>query len=549
MLQFALRPKSKLIRYYATTGEHGIKRDFLAQEPNSPYYPVEQLIQQDLTKAWSAFRKTKKKNKPTSVGEYNFFIDLYAKLRNYKEVLNYYLQLKQHPGLKPDTNTYGVLLNLYSCDFPKEALPLLEEMKPENIKFTTYKENNSILHIYAKLDMHEQAREHFEIIKSEDLCDTSSFTILIDMYSKLKLTDDAVQIFRDMKNQGIVPSQYTFNTLITMYAHSNNPKDVEFVYLVVKEMQELGLSPDIVTYNTLLNMYQILKQPEEALNIFQEMKNNEIKPDIYTYNILINMFAKRFEPDQAFSVYKEMTENGISPNAITYCSLMDMHIKTNQPEKALALFSEMKEQAIEINVIAFNILVHLYAKQDQPQKAAAILDEMKHHGVKPDVVTFNSLIDMYAKLQQEEEALSILNQKMPEAEVQPDIVTYNSIIFLYAQLKKPREAFATFDKIIELGMKPDIATYTEMIQMFCALLLKDDALIMVERMNKVGLELTCPIYNAFMRMNLELNKPKVSFRYYNEMLSKGIEPSPYTHVLLSKVRQLCRKHNEEENRQ
>ena len=61
---------------------------------------------------------------------------------------------------------------------------------------------------------------------------------------------------------------------------------------VFRAIQQDGIVPDVIMYNALISALEKGNQPEQALEIFQEMQQHGVVPDVITYSALISALEK-----------------------------------------------------------------------------------------------------------------------------------------------------------------------------------------------------------------------------------------------------------------
>jgi len=89
-----------------------------------------------------------------------------------------------------------------------------------------------------------------------------------------------------------------------MYAKNKMPLEAK---ALLNEMKEQGILPNQFTYTSLIQLHASLEQIDEAVTLFNEMKQQEeSKPDRFTYATMMNMFVKYNQPKQALAFYSEM---------------------------------------------------------------------------------------------------------------------------------------------------------------------------------------------------------------------------------------------------
>ena len=73
-----------------------------------------------------------------------------------------------------------------------------------------------------------------------------------------------IVLFEGMKNAGILPDEYTYNTLITCCGRGSLYEEAAAVF---EDMKLMGFVPDKVTCNTLLDVYGKSRRIKEAIEV------------------------------------------------------------------------------------------------------------------------------------------------------------------------------------------------------------------------------------------------------------------------------------------
>ena len=89
-----------------------------------------------------------------------------------------------------------------------------------------------------------------------------------------------------------------------------------------RDMQQQEIVPDVITYSALISACGRGKQLERALEIFDKMQQQGIEPNIITYSALISACAVSNWHNDAMNIFSEMQKKGVVPKAITCSKLM-----------------------------------------------------------------------------------------------------------------------------------------------------------------------------------------------------------------------------------
>lgn len=114
-----------------------------------------------------------------------------------------------------------------------------------------------------------------------------TYSSLLDGLFKNDKLGEAIAMFKDMKNNGVVPSLVIYNILIDGMCDAGLLGNAEKVF---SGLQSMGMHPDCRTYNIMMKgvcKKGLLNQAEE---LFREMKKNRCLPNGFTYNTIIRGF-------------------------------------------------------------------------------------------------------------------------------------------------------------------------------------------------------------------------------------------------------------------
>ncbi|KAD6794893.1 hypothetical protein E3N88_05789 [Mikania micrantha] len=146
-----------------------------------------------------------------------------------------------------------------------------------------------------------------------------TYNVILNVYGKMGMPWNKIEsVFDSMKNSGVFPDSYTFNTLISCCKRGSLHEEA---YRIFEEMKLAGCMPDYVTFNTLLDVYAKSRKPNEAMNVLREMESKGFSPSVVTYNSLISCYAKDGLFDEAMELKGKMLEKGIKPDVFTYTTL------------------------------------------------------------------------------------------------------------------------------------------------------------------------------------------------------------------------------------
>jgi len=236
--------------------------------------------------------------------------------------------------------------------------------------------------------------------------------------------DLALDVYRQMQNEGCTPNLVTYNTLIDVHGKTGAWEDA---IAVLDAVEKQGLEPEARTYNTVIIACNQSSKAAEALQVYDRMLRANAKPTATTYTALISAYGKAGQLDAALQIFQDMTKHRCERNVITFSSLISACEKAGRWEIALDLLKQMHREGCEPNVVTYNSLIAACAQGAQAQKAQEIFDQMQKRGCRPDSVTFGALIGAYDKAGDWRSALSSF-EAIRLSGCRPDTVVFNTII-------------------------------------------------------------------------------------------------------------------------
>ncbi|XP_050210640.1 pentatricopeptide repeat-containing protein At3g53170 [Mercurialis annua] len=336
---------------------------------------------------------------------------------------------KQH-WYEPRSRTYTkLLMMLGKCRQPEEAGFLFETMQTEGLQ-PTIDVYTALVSAYGESGQLDKAFLLVNEMKSVSDCkpDVYTYSILINICTKLRHFDLIGRILDEMSYLGVECSTVTFNTIIKGYGKAKMFREMENT---LTEMIESGNSlPDLFTFNSVIGAYGNSGRLEKMEKWYDEFQLMGIDPDIKTFNILIKSYGKEGMYEKINSVMKFMNKRFYSPTIVTYNIIIETFGKAGNIEKMDEYFKIMKHQGMKPNAITYCSLVSAYSKAGLIMKVDSILRHVENSDVVLDTTFFNCIIHAYGQAG-DIEKMTELFVKMSERECKPDNITFATMIQAY----------------------------------------------------------------------------------------------------------------------
>ncbi|KAI3440615.1 uncharacterized protein J3R85_003388, partial [Psidium guajava] len=370
--------------------------------------------------------------------------------------------------------------------------------------------SNSLISVYTRLSLHEEAVEVFRMMIRNDVCidsytvppivksclsladlglgkqvhclaiscglDTDAFvqTALMNLYSRSGELASAKTIFEKMDTKDPI----AYNCLISAYSQSGD-------VLAARKMFDEMPNRSTASWNSLISCYACNGHYQEALRIFERMKDEKCNPNEITLASVFSICAKLGDLNAGLSAEKFIDDNNLYRSTILSTAVMEMYLKCGAVEEARREFNKMDKR----DVVTWSAMIAGYAQNGRPEEALELFESMKNENIKPNDVALvsilsvcadsgsveaceeigryiesqgmasnvfvtSALLNMYSKCGNISKSHQIF-LNMPKK----DTVTWNSMIVGLATNGLSEDAFAVYKQMIKTGGRPNDITF------------------------------------------------------------------------------------------
>ncbi|KAG6836915.1 hypothetical protein H0H93_001281 [Arthromyces matolae] len=230
---------------------------------------------------------------------------------------------------------------------------------------------------------------------------------IISKLAKARKADLAIELFQQMKAQGVFPSSVTFGALVGACARVGDIHSAEFLF---SEMtMSRNFKPRIPPYNTMMQMYTTTK-PDRArvLHFYEEMRKVKIAPSAHTYKLLLDAYGS-IEPidlNGMETVWQSL--NNRNPGLLQsthYVSLLNAYGCVSKDfNKAVEVIDNMK---IPRDALIYEALFNVLVTHRRGDLFPEYINKMHLEGVHMTAYVANSLIRGYSLLNEIEKARQV----------------------------------------------------------------------------------------------------------------------------------------------
>ncbi|GLT87197.1 hypothetical protein SLE2022_052940 [Rubroshorea leprosula] len=172
---------------------------------------------------------------------------------------------------------------------------------------------------------------------------TAAAEITQEQEEKLSEPEDSDEIFKKMKETGLIPSA------VAMLDGLCKDGLVQEAMKLFGLMREKGTIPEVVIYTAVVDGFCKAHKLDDAKRVFRKMQNNGITPNAFSYAVLIQGLYKCNKLDDAVDFSMEMLEAGHSPNVTTFVGLVNGLCGEKGVEEAQGVIENLKQKGFAIN--------------------------------------------------------------------------------------------------------------------------------------------------------------------------------------------------------
>ncbi|PWA53297.1 pentatricopeptide repeat (PPR) superfamily protein [Artemisia annua] len=290
---------------------------------------------------------------------------------------------------------------------------------------------------------------------------SDAFAVLIGGYAEAKEVERAVEAFGRMKEFDCEPNLFTYNLVLNVLVGK-----VTDALVLFDEMLDRGIVPSKITYTVVLTGLCNAKRIDDAYRLLENMKSSGNRPDGITYNALLNGVCKLGRMDEAFALLKDFQKDGFELDLNSYSSLIDGLFRTKRFKEGHEMYRKMTETDIEPDVVLHTIMIRGLCDEGRVHDAFKLVREMTDKGVVPDTQAYNTLIKGFCDEGLLDEARS-LKLEVSGVDEFPDTSTYTILISGMCRYGLVGEAQNIFNEMEKAGCVPSVVTFNALIDGLC----------------------------------------------------------------------------------
>ncbi|XP_050221768.1 pentatricopeptide repeat-containing protein At3g09040, mitochondrial-like [Mercurialis annua] len=298
---------------------------------------------------------------------FNALISGFVENRQPEKGMEFFKAMHQK-GFVPDKFTFAGLLGICSSDNDYWiGIQLHCQAIKVNLEDSAFV-GNVIITMYSKFKLAEEAGKLFGLIKEKDLI---SWNTLITACSSCKDYETALKVFKEMIDDCVVkPDDFTFAGVLAAcagLASIRHGKEIHCHLIRIRQYQ------DVAVGNALVNMYAKCGSIRHAYDVFSRM----IRRNLVSWNTIIAGFGNHGLGAIALGHFKKMESMGINPDSVTFVGLLTACNHAGLVEEGQHYFDCMEDiYGISPDIEHFACLIDLLGRAGRLQEAEAYMKKL-----------------------------------------------------------------------------------------------------------------------------------------------------------------------------
>ncbi|CAL5385714.1 unnamed protein product [Camellia sinensis] len=252
------------------------------------------------------------------------------------EALNIFLRLHRS-GLKPDLFTFSSILTVCSS---LVALQQGEQVHSQTIKTGFLSDvvvGTALVNMYNKCGSIERASKAFVEMSTRTLI---SWTSMITGFAQHGCSQQALQLFEDMRLVGVRPNKITFVGVLSACSHAGMVDEALAYFEMMKN--EYKIKPAMDHFACLIDMFVRLGCLDEDFEIIKKM---DFEPNEFIWSTIVAGCRSHGNLELGFYAAEQLLK--LNPkNSETYVLLLNMYVSAGRWQDVSRVRKLMKDEKI-----------------------------------------------------------------------------------------------------------------------------------------------------------------------------------------------------------
>ncbi|CAI0416709.1 unnamed protein product [Linum tenue] len=215
--------------------------------------------------------------------------------------------------------------------------------------------------------------------------DCVTWSAIIGGYARLKMSADAVQLFRDMQSHRVRPDEIT---MVAVLSACTDLGSLELGIWVESCIEEEMIQKNTELYNALIDMFAKCGDVDKAIVLFRSMDE---KRSIISWTSVIVGLAMHGRGTEAVALFEEMVGSGVAPDGVVFIALLSACTHSGLVEQGREYFESMRAiYGIEPKIEHYGCMVDMLCRAGLVKEAFEFVQEMP---IEPNPIIGRTLIN------------------------------------------------------------------------------------------------------------------------------------------------------------
>ncbi|XP_027362374.1 pentatricopeptide repeat-containing protein At2g13600-like [Abrus precatorius] len=344
-------------------------------------------------------------------------------------------------GFRPNFITYGSVLSacasISDLEWGKHLHARILRMEHDSLDEIL---GSGVIDMYAKCGCLGLARRVFNSLGEHNQV---SWTCLIAGMAQFGLCEDALALFKQMRQASVVLDDFTLATVLGVCSGQTHAAIGKLLHVYTIKS---GMDSSIPIGNATITMYAKCGDVEKANLAFRLMPLR----DRISWTAMITAFSQNGDIEAARECFNTMPER----NVVTWNSMLSTYIQHGFSEEGLKLYVLMRSKDVKPDCITFTTSIRACADLAIIKLGTQVVSHAIRFGLSSDVSVANSIITMYSRCGQIKEA-----EKVFDSIHVKNRISWNAMMAAFAQNGLGRKVIETFEDMLKTECKPDHISY------------------------------------------------------------------------------------------
>jgi pentatricopeptide repeat protein len=222
-----------------------------------------------------------------------------------------------------------------------------------------------------------EARRIFKLMRDHrNPISSYSWSILVDIHSKVGDFEGCAQVIKEMASEGVAPTQAAYTSLLAAcykvcndgrIAHTVRAEAGKVGWDHWQQMRIVGIEADPMAFGAIIRLCAARGQPERAINLLEEMNRFDVKPTTLCFSSALRAVARSHEIGTRF-------ERGWSQKQLRRETFAAHHGKM---ARAIVIIAENAEAELDDGFVSALMLCAAAAGDSATAKAVFLAAEVR----------------------------------------------------------------------------------------------------------------------------------------------------------------------------